>query len=85
MHIILAGVFVLVLVALVASAWLLVYRVRHGEMPWAPMARRLNPPPVMHELPGPERRAIPQHVNFHFHGPDQAATAEAIRRGQWPE
>jgi hypothetical protein len=40
---------------------------------------------VAHELPRPERPAIPQHLHLHFDGTDPAAVAEILRRSQRPE
>jgi hypothetical protein len=79
---ILITVFVLLVLLVAGAAWALVYRVRHGEPPWAPLGRRVVPSPVVHQLGEPERPALPQHVHFHFDGADPAAVAEVIRRQQ---
>ena len=76
----------LVVLAVVVAAWVTVYRLRHGEMPWAPLARRWLPEPVVHELPGPERpavgqampRELHQHTHYHWHGAEPPA--EILRR-----
>ena len=78
----------LVVLVLAAAAWITVYRLRHGEMPWAPLARRWLPEPVVHELPGPERpavgqampRELHQHTHYHWHGAEPPA--EILRRHQ---
>jgi hypothetical protein len=81
--VILFGLLALFVLAVAGAVWATVYRLRHGgELPWAALQRRMVPPPVMHELPGPERPAIPQHFHLHLHGAgaDPAAVAEIIRR-----
>ena len=57
----------LIILVLAAAAWITVYRLRHGEMPWAPLARRWLPEPVVHELPGPERPAVGQAMPRELH------------------
>jgi hypothetical protein len=79
-------VFALAVLLAVAGTWTVVYRMRHGEAPWARLARRITPEPVMHALPGPERpavgpampRELHQHTHYHWHGAE--GPAEILRR-----
>lgn len=72
------AVLVLAVVVGGASVAFLFYRRRHPEI-----VTRLIPPPVIHQLgPEPQRPALeqPREVHFHFHGSDPAEVAEVLRR-----
>jgi hypothetical protein len=79
-----AAIIVVFLTAVAVGAWL-VHRARNPS-PEGVVRMPLVRSTVTHELPGPERPAIEQHVHYHFHGADGAAEATKIlRRGQRPE
>lgn len=68
---------VVVVLAVAGTGGYLVYRARHG--------RALIAPPVVHQLPAPERAAIgpPRELHLHLHGVDPgqlAELAEILRR-----
>jgi hypothetical protein len=74
-------VFSLAVLLAVAGTWAVGYRMRHREAPWARLARRITPEPVMHAPPGPERpavgqampRELHQHTHYHWHGAEPPA------------
>ena len=76
-----AVIAVLVTVALIVFLW---HRARNPS-PQGFVRTPLVRSSVVHELPGAERPALPQHVHFHFDGADPAAVAEILRRQQRPE
>lgn len=72
-----------VVLAVIGLTAFLIWRTRRGPE-GASSRRGIVPAPVVHQLPGGERAAIPQHLHLHLHfdGADPAAVAEILRRHQ---